>query len=51
LDVGRATAPVEIGVQVLSFRLQPEDFNEGNLPTSEDFEGMGFMHTFYSLRM
>ena len=35
-----------MGVQVLPHLLQPEDFNEGNLPTPEDFEGMGFMYTF-----
>jgi len=35
---------------MLSFLLQPGDFDEGNLPTSEDFEGMGFMHMLYSLK-
>ena len=45
------TAPAKTGVQVLSFLIQPEDFNEGNLPPLDDFEGMGFMPTLYSLRM
>ena len=40
------TAPAKTGVQVLSFLLQSEDFNEGDLPPLDDFEGMGFLPTF-----